>query len=151
MVRGLLTAVAAFVAEHRLQGTRASVAVAHGLNSCNSPAREHRLSSWGTWAQLLHGMWDLQTPGIELVSPPLAGTFFTTEPLEKPLNLVLTCAHNSIRILSSLLSSSHCPKPSVQLHRLLSWNFPIIQEPKRVGAHTPSGICSIAMTGITSD
>ena len=29
-------------------------------------------------------MWDLPGPGIELVSPALAGRFFTTEPPEKP-------------------------------------------------------------------
>ena len=42
-VRGPLTVVASLVAEHRLQ-TR-------------------RLSSCGSWAQLLRGMWDLPRPG----------------------------------------------------------------------------------------
>ena len=65
-------------------GTRASVVVAHGLSSCGSRAPEHRLSSCGAWAQLLHGMWDLPRPGIEPVSPALAGGFSTTGPLEKP-------------------------------------------------------------------
>ena len=39
-----------------------------------------RLSSCGTWALLLHGMWNLWGPGIEPTSPALAGTFFTTKP-----------------------------------------------------------------------
>jgi len=29
-------------------------------------------------------MWDLPGPGVELVSPALAGGFFTVEPPEKP-------------------------------------------------------------------
>ena len=41
---------------------------------------EHGLSSCGTWAQSLRGMWDLPGSGIEPVSPALAGRFFTTEP-----------------------------------------------------------------------
>ena len=46
-VCGPLIAVAFPVAEHRLQGTRASVVVAHGLSRCGSRALEHRLSSCG--------------------------------------------------------------------------------------------------------
>ena len=49
-------------------------------SSCGSRALEHRLSSCGTWAQLLHGMWDLPGPGLEPVSPALAGGFLTTVP-----------------------------------------------------------------------
>ena len=35
---------------------------------------------WCTWALLLPGMWDLPRPGIDPVSPALAGRFCTTEP-----------------------------------------------------------------------
>ena len=52
----------------RALGVRASVVVAHRLSSC------------GARAQLLHGMWDLPRPGIEPVSPALAGRFLTTLP-----------------------------------------------------------------------
>ena len=52
-VRGPLTIAASLVAEHRLQ--------------------MHRLSSCGSRAPLLHGMWDLPRPGLEPVSPALAG------------------------------------------------------------------------------
>ena len=38
VVSGLLTAVASFVAEHRLQGVRASVVTAHRLGSCGAGA-----------------------------------------------------------------------------------------------------------------
>ena len=63
-VRGPLTIATSPVAEHRLQ-TR-------------------RLSSCGSWAQLLRGMWDLPRPGLEPVSPALAGRFSTTAPPGKP-------------------------------------------------------------------
>ena len=65
-VHGPLTIVASLVAEHSLQ-TR-------------------RLSSCGSRAQLLRGMWDLPRPGHEPVSPALAGRFSTTAPpREAPL------------------------------------------------------------------
>ena len=63
-VCGPLTVAASLVAEHRLQ-TR-------------------RLSSCGSRAQLLCGMWDLPRPGLEPVSPALAGRFSTTAPPGKP-------------------------------------------------------------------
>ena len=70
---GPLTVAASLVAEHKLQ-TR-------------------RLSSCGSRAQLLCGMWDLPRPGLEPVSPALAGGFSTTAPPGKPvlvLNEVVT-------------------------------------------------------------
>ena len=63
-VRGPLTIAASLVAEHRLQ--------------------THRLSSCGS---LLCGMWDLPGPGLEPVSPALAGRFSTTAPPGKPQSL----------------------------------------------------------------
>ena len=63
-VCGPLTIAASLVAEHRLQ-TR-------------------RLSSCGSRTQLLRGMWDLPRPGLEPVSPALAGIFSTTAPPGKP-------------------------------------------------------------------
>ena len=63
-VRGPLTIAASLVAEHRLQTSR--------------------LSSCGSWAQLPRGMWDLPRPGLEPVSPALAGRLSTTAPPGKP-------------------------------------------------------------------
>ena len=63
-MHGPLTIVASLVAEHRLQ-TR-------------------RLSNCGSRAQLLCGMWVLPRPGLEPVSPALAGRFSTTAPPGKP-------------------------------------------------------------------
>ena len=67
VLRGPLIIAASLVAEHRLQ-TR-------------------RLSNCGSWAQLLSGMWDPPRPGLEPVSPALAGRFSTTAPPGKPLGL----------------------------------------------------------------
>ena len=63
-VRGPLSVTASLVGEHRLQ--------------------MRRLSSCGSRAQLLRGMWDLPRPGLKPVSPALAGRFSTTAPPGKP-------------------------------------------------------------------
>ena len=63
-VRGPLTVAASLVAEHRLQ-------------TC-------RLSTCGSRAQLLRGMRDPPRPGLEPVSPALAGRLSTTAPPGKP-------------------------------------------------------------------
>ena len=63
-VRGPLIIAASLVAEHRLQ--------------------THRLSNCGSRAQSLRGMWDLPRPGLEPVSPALAGRLSTTAPPGKP-------------------------------------------------------------------
>ena len=64
----------------RALGTRASVVVARRLSRCGSRALERRLSSCGAQALLLCGMWDLPGPGLEPMSPALAGGFLTTVP-----------------------------------------------------------------------
>ena len=68
-VRGPLTIAASLVAEHRLQTRR---------------LQTRRLSSCGSRAQSLRGMWDPPRPGLEPVSPALAGRFSTTVPPGKP-------------------------------------------------------------------
>ena len=65
-VHGPLTIAVSLVAEHKLQ-TR-------------------RLSNCGSRAYLLRGMWDLPRPGLEPVSPALAGRLSTTTPREAPQN-----------------------------------------------------------------
>ena len=71
-ITGLSLSRASLVAEHRLQ--------------------MRRLSSCGSRAQLLRGMWDLPRPGLEPVSPALAGRFSTTVPPGKPpVNQYLLC------------------------------------------------------------
>ena len=73
-VCGPLTVAASLVAEHRLQ-TR-------------------RLSNCGSRAQLLRGMWDPPRPGLEPMSPALAGRFSTTAPPGKPKRDVLLFAQS---------------------------------------------------------
>ena len=68
----------------RALGARASVVAACGLSSCGSRALECRLSSRGARAQLLRSMWDPPRPGLEPVSPALAGRLSTTAPPGKP-------------------------------------------------------------------
>ena len=63
-VRGPLITMASLIAEHRLQ-TR-------------------RLSNCGSRAQSLRGTWDPPRPGLEPVSPALAGRLSTTAPPGKP-------------------------------------------------------------------
>ena len=50
------------------------------LLSWSMGSRCSTFSSCGTRAQLLRGMWDLPGPGLEPVSPALAGGFLTTAP-----------------------------------------------------------------------
>ena len=63
-VHGPLIIAASPVAEHRLQTRR--------LSNCGSRAQPH------------HGMWDPPRPGLEPVSPALAGRLSTTVPPGKP-------------------------------------------------------------------
>ena len=79
-VHGLLIAVVSLVAELGLLGLWASAVAARGLSSCGERALERSLSSCGALALLLRGMWDLPGPGLEPMSPALAGGFLTTAP-----------------------------------------------------------------------
>ena len=63
-----------------------------GFSSCGSQALEHRLGSCGARAQLLRGMWDLPGPGIEPVSPALAGRFISTVPPGRPMDFIFIVA-----------------------------------------------------------
>ena len=85
VVHGLLIAVASHCGSFSCcgawaPGSRASVVVACGLSSCGLRALERRLSSCGARAQLLRSPWDLPRPGLEPVSPALAGGFLATAP-----------------------------------------------------------------------
>ena len=77
----------------RALGARASVVVARRLSSSGSRTTERRLRSCGAQALLLRGMWGLPGPGLEPMSPALAGGFLTTAPPGKPLSF-LFCIDN---------------------------------------------------------
>ena len=86
-MRGPLIIAASLVAEHRLQ-TR-------------------RLSSCGARAQLLRGMWDLPRPGLEPVSPALAGRLSTTAPPGKPMAGFYTSRKNDYFCLPYFLLGTY--------------------------------------------
>ena len=88
VVRRPLTVAGSLVVEHRLQ-TR-------------------RLSSCGSRAQLLRGMWDLPRPGLEPVSPALTGRFSTTAPPGKPYLFILFQIFFPYRLFQNIEYSSLC-------------------------------------------
>ena len=70
-----LIVAASVVAEHRLWGLWASVAVARGFSATGTNhvgtnhALDHRINRCGMQALLFHSMWDLPCPGMEPISP----------------------------------------------------------------------------------
>ena len=112
-VRGPLTIAASLVAEHRLQ--------------------THRLSSCGSRVQLLHGMWDLPRPGLEPVSPALAGRFSTTAPQGKPsflkirFHIWVTSWYLSFSVwltsLSIIISRSTHKLNLFSIHNTNTWKY----------------------------
>ena len=107
-VRGPLTVAASLVAEHKFQ-TR-------------------RLSSCGSRAQLLRGMWDLPRPGLEPVSPALAGRLSTTAPPGKPQEWVVLISnkwkstwYNHHNIFSVLETPSWSDEFNIWIWWKLSW------------------------------
>ena len=88
----------------RALGVQASVAVASGLSSC------------GTRAQLLCGMWDLPGPGIEPVSRALAGGRLSTALPGK--SQILFILFNLIFTISLWTLCSNICVPVVQMRKL---------------------------------
>ena len=66
-----------FIAVHGPPTIAASPVAEHRLQTC-------RLSNCGSRAQSLRSMWDPPRPGLEPVSPALAGGLSTTAPPGKP-------------------------------------------------------------------
>ena len=73
----------------------ASLAAEH--NIWNSVVALHVLSSCGTGAYLLYGVWNLSGSRMELVTLALQRGFFATGPAGKPRKPLLTCliSHNT--------------------------------------------------------
>ena len=111
VVRGPLTIAASLVAEHRLQ-TR-------GLSSC------------GSRAQLLRGMWDPPRPGLAPMSPASAGRLSTTAPPGKPdtvLLIVVTMLYIRSPELSHLITGSLYPLTNISPfpHPYSPWQPPFL-------------------------
>ena len=104
-VRGPLTVAASLVAEHRLQ--------------------MRRLSSCGSRAQLLRGMWDLPRPGLKPVSPALAGGFSTTAPPGKPL---ISLGEKNLHILRETMLKSFLNYQPYLIFLLLVYSATLFSE-----------------------
>ena len=114
-VRGPLTIAAPLVAERRLQ-TR-------------------RLSNCGPRAQPLRGMWDLPRPGLEPVSPELAGRFSTTAPPGKPptfsfflIYLFIFGCVGSLFLCEGFLQLWQAGPPFIAVRRPLTIAAPLVAE-----------------------
>ena len=80
-VRGLPIAVASLAGSTDSRCMR--------FHSCGAQAQQLWLAGSRAQVLLLCGMWDPPGPGLEPVSPALAGGFLTTAPPGKPTQLVL--------------------------------------------------------------
>ena len=85
-VRRLLTA------EDRLQGLRASVVAACGLDSCNSRALERRLDRGLVAPRHVGSFWTRDQTHVSCISRQI---FFTTEPPGNPLYILNRIASNT--------------------------------------------------------
>ena len=105
------------------------IAVRGPLTVAASLVAERRLSSCGTRAQSPRGMWDLPRPGLEPMSPALAGRLSTTVPPGKPRPSFLKKIYLFIYLCMAALglhccaqAFSSCSKRGllfVAVHRLL--------------------------------
>ena len=68
-------------------------------------SRRAGFSSCGSQTELLHSMWDLPGPGLEPVSPELAGGFLTTVPRGKPTLPVLAFKYFSRDFVPKIIIS----------------------------------------------
>ena len=91
-----------FIAVRRPPTTAAPLAAEHWLQT-------RRLSSCGSRAQPLHGMWDPPRPGLEPGSPALAGRFSTTAPPGKPKKKVIFCILGNGTLLRAGSGKRHSP------------------------------------------
>ena len=66
--------------EQGLLSSCSTQAYHHSVSSCRAQALEHGLRNCGAGAQLPGGMWTLPSPGIEPMSPTLAGGLLSAAP-----------------------------------------------------------------------
>ena len=97
-----------FIAVHGPLTIAASLVAEHGLQT-------RRLSSRGSRAQPLRGMWDPPRPGLEPVSPAPAGRLPTTAPPGKP----------TVNILRK--TYAHLCRVSVMCSFFLNWSIGALQ------------------------
>ena len=78
---------------------------AMGFSSCSSQALVHGLNSCGKGASSLCGIWNLPSPGIERVSPALAGSFL---PLDHQRSHISTYAFKNIYVRILKIKGDNC-------------------------------------------
>ena len=118
------------------RGARASLVAEHRLQT-------RRLSNCGSRAQSLRGMWDLPRPGLEPVSPALAGRLSTTAPPGKPEGLILIDRARELggkRAVLAMIDSLR-PYPRFFFSWMLGgWKQPLaaLSHPMATSTHTQS-------------
>ena len=100
------------------------IAVRGPLTIAASPAAEHRLqtrrlSNCGSQAQPLRDTWDPPGPGLEPVSPALAGRLSTTAPPGKPQTALVKVSQGLCVAKSSITSLPSSYSPSTGPSELL--------------------------------
>ena len=65
----------------------------HRLSGCSLGALALKLNSCGTWAWLLHSVWNLLGPGIKPMSPAFSGRFLSPKEVHSLLFLLLALYH----------------------------------------------------------
>ena len=109
-----------------------------GVSCCRAPALgawafvvaacgvERRLSSCGSWAPLLLGLWDLPRPGIKPVSPALVGELlFTLPPGKSATFFICKISYGTFYSFTNLLidtltgTCGNMKKPINHVHRTL--------------------------------
>ena len=115
-----------------------------GFSSCDSPARERWLSSFGTQTQLLRDMLDLPGPGIETVSPALARGCFT-EPPEKPqfFNFSIEVYLNYNVVLITVVQQRDCIIYTVNMFFHVLFRYGLSQDIECRSLYSRVGPCLI--------
>ena len=99
-----------------------------GFSRYGSWALELWLSSWGTRDSLFWGMWYLPWPGIEPMTPALAGRLLTTEPPGKYLTLIffdIISSQNNYYFCFKYIHPKHSAKILCSMTTILELVFPL--------------------------
>ena len=105
---GVWASIGPAVAARVPESVWASEVAACRLGSCGSKSLERGFSNFA-WVELLHCLWDLPRPGIQPVSPALAGRFISTAP---PGKSSVLCT----QLCPTLCDLMDCSPPGASVH-----------------------------------